>query len=306
MARTEGGVGGPFDEKLGHAIFQASPFVCADNLRGKFASEFFEYIITSPTQEVAVRLPYKAAVKVDVSRMTFQVTSNGYETTVDMGNRSLITRLLKRPEDYQYRKYSEGSIREHIEARQSYYLGCVFSVVREWHAGGKRQLAVKHDGFKEWLGTLDFIVQEIFGLQPLLKGHKEAIERVASPGLSWLRLVAHQVIKESREGKDIQASGLVTISKNVVPPITIPGTSERSSDEALTMRVGSLLADCFKTSNEVLIDNTIKITRTQCTEYVPTIRGEHEVRRYTFDRITSEGKSVAEVTTESAERQNQW
>jgi hypothetical protein len=119
VSRQDGGVGSA-DESLGEAIFKAPPFVYIDNLRGRFASEFFESAITAPDQEnVPVRLFGKGHATADISRITFQVTSNGFETTEDMGNRSLITRIRKRPNVHQFKKYDEGDVLEHVKAKHT-------------------------------------------------------------------------------------------------------------------------------------------------------------------------------------------
>lgn len=118
FGRREGGVGS-FDEDLGAQLLRASSFVLIDNVRGRLASEYLESILTAD-DEVAVRLPYKGAIPVSIRRMVFQLTSNGIETTADLANRMLITRLLKQQAGHTFAKFPEGGLLEHVRARQPY------------------------------------------------------------------------------------------------------------------------------------------------------------------------------------------
>jgi hypothetical protein len=65
------------------------------------------------------------------------ITSNGLETTRDLANRSVIIRIRKRPQGHKFKKYDEGDLLAHVVAKQPFYLGCVFSVIRAWHQFGK-------------------------------------------------------------------------------------------------------------------------------------------------------------------------
>jgi hypothetical protein len=292
VSRQDGGVGSA-DESLGEAIFKAPPFVYIDNLRGRFASEFFESAITAPDQEnVPVRLFGKGHATADISRITFQVTSNGFETTEDMGNRSLITRIRKRPNVHQFKKYDEGDVLEHVKAKQSYYIGCAFAVVREWHTKGKKALPVQHAGFHEWLGALDWIVQKVMGLKPLLRGHEAAVTRLSNPGLSWVRAVAVEVIRRKDEGKAKMASALVDISNDA--NLKIPGVNAATSRDDLNMLVGRVMAGVFKEGDDIDLD-TYHVRRTEQQEYNPTRHEKGLVKRYTFWLRGNEGTGAGEL-----------
>jgi hypothetical protein len=50
----------------------------------------------------------------------------------------------------------------HVREEQSYYLGCVFSVVKYWLENGKRRTDETRHSFREWAQTLDWILQNAF------------------------------------------------------------------------------------------------------------------------------------------------
>ena len=210
--------------------------------------------------------------------MTFHLTSNGFEATDDLGNRSMITRLIKQPPDYKFRTYPEGSLIQHIQRNQAHYLGCVFAVVRSWYATGKRRLPTQHT-FIEWVGSLDWIVQKVFNLPPLLEGHQEAVTRVTNPGLSWLRRIALVVTKQNRLGLELKAMALVEMSKS--DEIEIPN-AKRTDDLGLAQQVGILLARVFAQADECQVD-VYQVRRIIRREYTAG-GGQEEVKYYVFQK----------------------
>jgi hypothetical protein len=278
ITKKDGGVGS-LDESIGAALFTGKPFITFDNVKGLVNSQYLESTLTN-RNGVRVRVPYRGEVTIDPKRTTLHLTSNGFEATVDLGNRSLITRLEKQPEGFRFTEFAAGDLLAHIESNQAYFLGCVFAVIRDWYARGKPKLPTTHS-FREWVGTLDWIVQNIFKLNPLLDGHSDAVTRVTSPGLSWLRALAVQVIKEGRGGMALQAGALVQLSADAEIPI--PGVSADASDEVRTRRIGVLMQGCFKEKNELQLDS-ITVTRTVNSEYVPAHQQHFDIKRYTFRR----------------------
>ena len=67
---------------------------------------------------------------------------------------------------------------------------------------------------REWAGCLDYIVQQIIGCPPLLDGHRETQQRMATPGLNWLRDVAMVVLRTGNGGRRLQAADLLRILEN--------------------------------------------------------------------------------------------
>ena len=145
-----------------------------------------------------------------------------------------------------------------LKRRQPYFLGCVFTVIREWVAKGKpRSSDTRHD-FREWSQVLDWIVVNILGCAPLMDEHEAAQERTSNPALSFLRSVALGVEAENRLGTALIASELVEICE--LRAIKIPG--EPDEEGKAKRQIGCLCKQVFRDSNIVNLDG-FNITRGQ-------------------------------------------
>jgi hypothetical protein len=172
IAQRDGGVGG-FDEDFNSRLFEGHPFLLLDNLRGRLNSMHIECFLTADSSFLA-RTPHRAAVDIDPSRFVVLATSNGFETTPDLWNRTVEINLQKQPNGYNFERYPEGDLIAHVRVRQSYYLGCVHAVLREWIAQGSLQTHESRHVFREWARTVDWIVARLFkdcGLGRLLDDH---------------------------------------------------------------------------------------------------------------------------------------
>jgi hypothetical protein len=239
-----GGVGSA-DESFGHALIEGRPFICLDNIRNRLDSTYLEMFLTSPSLFPA-RIPHRAEVLIDPKRFCLMLTSNGMESSRDLAYRSSITRIRKRPNF----KYSD-TVRE-ARREQPYFLGCVHSVVREWHAKGKpRTEDCRHD-FREWGQALDWIVQNIFKLPPLMDGHQRAQERVSDPNLSWLRAVALEVDRKERLGDELTASDIVELCQGAA--IALPNLRQGVDDMTASRAAGSIMRRVFGEENRLELE----------------------------------------------------
>jgi hypothetical protein len=276
-AKRSGGVGS-LDEDIGARLLRGSMFVLIDNVRGRLNSEYLESVLTSD-DEVTVRVPYRGQTYVSVRRITFQLTSNGVEATLDLANRMLITRLLRQPVGYQFTRSAEGGLLEHVKVRQPFYLGCVHTILRHWFAAGRPAIDTGHS-FREWTGALDWIVQRVFELAPLLADHSEALARVSNPALGWLRAVALTVVAVGREGHGLSATAIVELCSE--HGVEIPGARPDVPEEKLRMHVGSLLARCFGEAALLRLD-AVSVRRWELRANDPRYP-DRRVRRYQFWR----------------------
>ena len=237
----------------------------------------------SPRIHTQRRIPYEPTVEIDPRRVVIQMTSNKAELTPDFANRSSCVRIVKQPENHPYKRYAEGDVLDHVRANQPLYLGAVFSVVQEWYARGRPQTRENRHDFRTWARTLDWIVQELFDLPPLMDGHLETKLRMTNPSLSWLRDVANLVRHSGRLGEPLRANQILDLLAEQPDP-EIPGLTETEdlADEDTWKKVlqamGRKLALCFRDRDEVRLDDII-ISR----EVSYEADSRHQVRNYRFE-----------------------
>lgn len=160
QAPRKGGVGS-FDEDFNAILLKGKPIVFFDNLRDPLDSPYVESFLTA-RGSFLVRTPHRAAVEIDVRKYIIFATSNGLETTPDLENRLIRMRIRKRPAKYRFKSFSGRPALAHIQRHQSYYLGCVFAVVRDWLENGKKRTRETRHSFREWAQTLDWILMTAF------------------------------------------------------------------------------------------------------------------------------------------------
>lgn len=239
IAARKGGVGS-VDESFSRALITGKPFIQLDNFRGKLESQLVEAFLTA-TGVFLARVPHRGEVPVDPTKVLMQMTSNGVQTTRDFANRACVTRIRKRA-GHVFRVFPEGNLLAHIQANQARYLGCVFSVVREWHRRGKPVTDTTEHDFREWARALDWIVQNLFQAAPLLEGHALAQNRVSDVALSFARDVALAVRRTGRLGQTLAASQIADLCDEF--GIEIPGLHPSNEGKA-HMRIGKLLGRLF-------------------------------------------------------------
>ena len=132
--RAAGGVGS-VQETFDAALVSGASFVPFDNFRGKLDFPGLESFLTEDTY--FARTPYASPIAIDPRHVIIMFTSNAAEVTTDLANHCSCTRILKQPDGYQFSKFAEGDLLDHIQANQPRYLGAVFSVIRAWHDRGK-------------------------------------------------------------------------------------------------------------------------------------------------------------------------
>lgn len=272
-----GGVGS-VDESLNTQLIAGRPFIQLDNFRGKFDSPHIEALLTAE-KSFPARVPHCREVMIDPSRFFVMLTSNGVETTRDFANRGSIVRNRKR-DGYKFLQYPEGDLLEHIRGCQSYYLGAVFAIIREWIDQGRpRSNETRHD-FREWAQTLDWIVQNILGEGPLMEGHQDAQERVSNPSLTFLRNLALAVAEQDRLGESLIASELYEIALSA--EVGIPGLFEPDQDKGKLL-IGSIMGRLFK-ANDCLTLDGFTVTRDETETERHSGGGTYIAKLYQFKR----------------------
>ena len=275
-AERKGGVGS-LDESLSSALFSGRAFILIDNVRGTVASTFLESFMTTDGC-IPVRVPRMTEVEVDGRGVTVQLSSNGFEATKDFVNRASIVRIRKRPAGYRFRQYGQGQVLDEVKARQSYYLGCVFSILREWLRLGRPRTEEHRHSFREWAGSLDYIVGQIMGIGvgTLLDGHEVAAERTANPSLTWLRMIGRVALQSYQNDKDWTAAEIANLADE--NSIATPGIQSAAETDAKT--VGRIMGRAFGENDEVIIDDMAvrRVTREEYDEGSRKHRNRHIYR----------------------------
>ena len=276
ITKEEKGVGS-LAESVSTGLIGALPFLCLENVRDGLNCPLLESAIKG-MGVVNCRVPYKGEMQVETGHVCWQLSSNKAIPTTDLANRSLITRIRKRP-GHHFRVFDEGTIVSHIQAKQSFYLGAVFAVVRAWFDFGKLRTDDTQHDFREFTQTLDWIVQELFGLPPLLDGHREEQERVSDPILMWLRDVAIHVKKSDRLNEKFRPSELVDLCDHC--SIDIPGCRIGMPVEQIQMVCGKNLRRLFKDTDCRTVTGLV-VTRSEEEEYIASQQRNKTVNLYEF------------------------
>ncbi|WP_428304810.1 hypothetical protein [Lacipirellula sp.] len=248
------GIGG-LEDSFAKAAMNGSQFIGIDNVRGNIDLQSLESFMTE--EEVMQRAAYCPETPVDTRYINVMLTSNSAQMTEDLANRCSCVALRKQAPGHIFAKYPEGDLLTHVRANQSRYLGAVFAVIREWHRRGKPKTAESRHDFRHWCQALDWIVQQLFGEAPLMDGHREAQQRMATPQLQWVRELMLAVVEEHRTDERLTPSDFLDLM--VQRGMEIPGQGvvdhldEKCRTAALTA-IGKKLATVLKDSDELAIE----------------------------------------------------
>ena len=257
ITEPKGGVGS-LDESISSALIKGKPFLTIDNLRSRLDSTIME-TATRGHGTVQARAPFKPSTTIETRHYLWQISTNGAELTRDAANRCLVTKITKRPANARFKTFTEGDLLQHVKANQHIYLGCVFTIVREWMSHGKpRSCESRHD-FREWTQTLDWIISEIMGMPPLMDGHLEEQLRTANPALQWLRAIALVAVK-TRTGEEWSSSQIAELGAEL--GITLP--CRTGARDELCMIVGRVMGTLFtEAEGDSITVEQITVTKTE-------------------------------------------
>lgn len=277
IANGHGGVGS-MDERVSTALINGRPFIVFDNFRGRMDSQILESAIRGVGKVSARAL--RMACDVDCTPFIWQLSTNGAELTRDLANRSIITRIRKRPSEHAFTLYPEGDVRAHIRANQPKVLGAVHAVVSEWAKRGRPMTSESRHDFRTWCRIMDWIVQNVFGLAPLLDGHREEQERTANPKLQWLRDVVTALLVDGYQGQGLTASDLAECAEE--HDLGLPG--RKDSVDAPETRVGKLLGRVFREAGgETVVVDGRRFTRQLAQEWDPISRHNRDRKTYVIE-----------------------
>jgi hypothetical protein len=261
LTKIEGGGVGSTNEIIGAALVAGKLFILIDNVRGGFSSEILESTLRG-TGSVTVRIPYRPAIQVPTRRSCWQLTSNAASFSPDLANRSIVTNHRKpaKLEAGEERKSKTGwgdEVYLHIVKHQSQYLGAVHAIIREWIVRSKPRTNENRHNFTVWVQAMDYIVQEILGLAPLMNDHETSHAALSDPNHAWLRQVVLVLIQKFNLPYSARPDDMGNISEEY--SITIPRLQLRTSgDDAVRARnqhIGRILASLFKEEPTIRVES---------------------------------------------------
>ena len=247
LVTSRKGGAGSMDESFSQRLLDGNPFIQFDNLRGKVDSQHLEAFLTADGP-FPCRVPYRPEIQVNPENFFVFLSSNGVNTTQDMANRSNIIRIKMRP-GYVFTKVAGLELLDHVREFQSELLGCVFSVIREWHRLGKQRTGETRHTFREWVQVADWIAQHILGQAPIMDGHQVLQERVSNPALVWLRQVVLAIVANGDIDQGLTATGVYEVCEG--GGIEVPGLRDESRGPKT---VGSIMSKLFKDANTLEVE----------------------------------------------------
>jgi hypothetical protein len=223
-------------------------------------------------KRVAVRLPYSKEVLIDTTRAIIQLTSNDATPTKDLMNRSLIISNRKRVKGYKPTLPWGDDFLQYVDRNRAQYLSAIYSVIVAWWDKGKPKTHETGHDFREWVQPIDWIVQNLLGLKPLLGG-----QTTVTAG--WFRDIIRHLLPD-QIGEKLDYKTLLRIADD--NDIEIPGDVTKSSglvqDVVRRQNLGRKLSKTiFRDSDVVLVDG-YKITRTDEKD-----KDSHSIRYYTVE-----------------------
>lgn len=287
------GVGGGIEESLNMRLIKGDPFISFDNMRDKIDSPALESLLTE--DHYLARVPYMPPIDIDPRRLVLFLTSNQCEMTKDLTNRSSLIQLRKRESGYAFKIFPEGDIIDHVLANSSRYHGAIIAIIKKWVQQGCPETDENRHDFRKWTRVLDWIVQYIMELPPLMGGHKEIQKRLVNKSLSWMRCVAFMIMKSGKQQIWLRTADILDVIEESEVPIPGLKTAQQLTDYTRTnvlTAMGKEFGACFKPNSKTTVDrqfdeiviDDIRIQRRLVTESRET-SGSCEIKEYRFVQI---------------------
>lgn len=288
------GVGGGIEESLNMRLIKGDSFISFDNVRDKIDSPALESLLTE--DHYLARVPFMPPIDIDPRRVILFLTSNQCEMTKDLTNRSSLIQLRKQEPGYVFKTFPEGDIVDHVLVNSSRYHGAIIAIIKKWVQQGCPETGENRHDFRKWTRVLDWIVQHIMGLPPLMGGHKETQQRLVNKPLNWMRSVAFMIIKSGKQQIWLKTGDILDVIEESEVPIPGLKASQQLTDSTRTnvlTAMGKEFGACFRSnskataddsrSDEIAVDD-IRVQRRLVTESRET-SGSCEIKEYRFVQI---------------------
>jgi hypothetical protein len=128
----------------------------------------------------------------------------------------------------------------------------VFAIIREWHRQGKPRTSETRHDFRDWVGVVDWVCQNLLGTVPVMDGHQQAQERVSNPALVWLRKLVLAINETGELGRGLTATELFGLCESV--DIAIPGLRPGADEDKGKKVIGTIMAKLFRDESVLEVD----------------------------------------------------
>jgi hypothetical protein len=271
---------GSTDEGFHAALATGYPLIVLDNFRGKLDSRALELYLTNRQGSYSARLFREGFIRVNPAHFVLGLTSNGLELTRDQANRTILIRLQKRPEDYRFRLFPEGELLDHVRSNWLDYLAAVYAVIVEWARLGQPRSAVRYDSFSGWAQGMDWIVQNLFRLPPLLDGLKEEKLRVSNPALTFVRELGLALQRNDRLNQPLNAASLAATAE--LHTIKIPSLHQKGDLNAAARAIGITMGQLYKDGANTIEVDGLRVVREESITPRANGGGGFPTKVYTF------------------------
>ena len=242
-------------EGISTYLAKGNGLIYVDNVRGDALKKvpFLESLLTEPLFEA--RAPYMQRV-LDVTREIFACTSNGATLSVDLADRTAQIQILKRPDGYQFHKWSEGSLMTHISANRPIILAAIYALMCEYGLKGKGQdLRLTGFRFSSWEHCVSWLVWRFFPELPGIfeDGYLEEKQaELTNPAFDCLLNIFRHITSRCLMG-ELSATGLAELA--VDAGVDIGGGSKPE------MALGKHLTHLFPNDGIHVFAKMFKVTR---------------------------------------------
>jgi hypothetical protein len=241
VTQSESHIGGT-SEQFKSACLAGKPFIQLDNF-DHFDCREMEAFLTG--DRVRMRDAYGRFRTVDPANHFVFLTSNGLAARRDLALRSWFIRIAKKPEGFQFHRYPEGGIVEHVLANQAEYLGCIYAITTAWWMDYCKRTNETRHSFREFTQVCDQIAQRILGEAPVMEGRDEAVEHYSDAGRVFFSRMFDVLQKRGKLNVLYRAGQLSTMAFRFSIPIPGTSASSRLDERAGAKLIGSLAADMF-------------------------------------------------------------
>lgn len=264
---------GALDDNIALQFYRGEPFIVIDNYKGDYDSEYVEAAVSSPNQEVMVRIMRRDEFPVDISRQMLQFSSNNMQMSEDMLNRTLTSTIRKQPDDYEFKFGGVDAMLSHIREERAKYLGACLSIGAHAIQNIEPDYSAYGHDFRDWFARVNPIIRAM-GLPSLNAHAEEKKDRLRGKrGGQWLL----HLVSKMEEGHWFRTRYLID-QVLLAEGIDWPNGKNPENEQAENALFGTQMKYAFRRAAEPGDEDEIAV-------------GEFTLRRRCFEEQDKKGRT---------------